>query len=160
MTIFSLLVLFAGIASLAMAVRQQQESARLAAAPVCAPGQQPESTPCKVDERVTVTDLHTDEAGRSGYVSRIVTVQTPGGSTQTMDSHDQDFGLWDRLRVNEQVTAELWEGNVVRLDDGAGHYLLAGDDPGTSYGAGVLLTALGVLMVGFFVRVFWRDRRL
>ena len=159
MTLFSLIVVFAGIASLAMGVQQQQQAARLAAAPVCPPGQQhPESTPCRLDERVTVIDRYSDEAGRSGYTSQVVQVQTPDGRSQTMYSHDQDFGLWDRLQVHEQVNAELWEGNVVRLDDGAGHYLLAGDDPGGSYGAGGLLTVLGVLMLGFFVRVLWRDR--
>jgi len=145
--------------SLAMGVRQQTDAARLAAAPVCAPGQQhPESTPCKLDEQVTVTDLSTEEAGRSGYVTQAVTVQTPDRSTQTVYSQDQDFGLWGRLHVNEQVNAELWEGTVVRLDDGAGHYLLAGDDLGGSYFAGVLLTALGVLMLVFFVRVLLRER--
>jgi hypothetical protein len=155
MLIFSLVVFVAGIISFAMAVTQQQEAAHVAAAPTCASGQR---AGCKLDERVIVTNLDSEEAARSGYVSQVVQVRTPDGTSQTVYSHDQDFGLWSRLHVNEQVNAELWDGNIFRLDDGTGHYLLAGDDPGGSYFTGVLLVVLGGLMVGFFVRVLWRQR--
>jgi hypothetical protein len=69
-----------------------------------------------------------------------------------MYGSDNDFGLWSRLHVNDQVNAELWEGNVVRLDDGAGHYMVVGDNQGTVLGAGVLLLVLGGLLLGLFVR--------
>lgn len=156
MTLFSLLVLFAGIASLAQGLEQKQRADRLAAAPACGPGQQ---TGCKSDERVTVVNFNSEEAGRSGYISQDVEVRTPDGSTQTVFSHDQDFGLWSRLQVNEYLNAELLDGNIVRLYDSAGHYLLAGDEPTGSYFTGVLFTALGGLMLGFFARVLWRDGR-
>lgn len=157
MALFSVLVVLAGIASLAQGVAQQQQAARLAAAPVCGPGQ---PAGCRLDERVTVLDFNSQEAGRSGYVSQSVEVRTPDGSIQTAYSHDQDFGLWSRLHVNEQLNAQLLDGNVVRLDDGAGHYLLAGDDPTGSYFAGVFLTALGGLMLVFFIRVVLRQMRM
>jgi len=148
-----LLLISGGLISVFQDVVQQQATSRLAAAPVCAPGQQhTESAGCKLEERVKVTDFYTEEAGRSGYVTQNVKVQAPDGTTYTMYSSDNDFGLWSRLHVNDQVNAELWEGNVVRLDDGAGHYMVAGDSQSTSLGAGVLLLVMGGLSLGLFVR--------
>lgn len=49
-------------------------------------------------------------------------VQTPNGATQSLavqPAHDGD--LYGRLRVNQQVNAQLWNGSIIELDDSAGH---------------------------------------
>lgn len=157
--IFALLFIIGGIEALALGVVRLQDANRLAAAPLCASGQQ---DGCRLDERVTIVDLNTDYSARNGPV-KTVKVRTPDDNTQIVYATDHDAGLWSRLQVSEAVNAELWNGFVIRLDDGAGHYLVADDSPAVT---SVLFPIIGILavigggvIIAFYVRRMRRPVR-
>ncbi len=155
--LFGLLLIIGGGEALVLGLVRQQDAARLAAAPLCAPAQQ---IGCRLDEPVTVVALATESAGRGGS-TRVVKVQTPDGSTQSVYANDHDAGLWSQLHTGEAMQAELWNGSVIRLDDGAGHYLIADDSPVVT---SVLFPIIGLLALGmggillFFCVRIWRQR--
>lgn len=147
--IFAALLLLGGGEALVVGLVRAQDAARLAAAPVCAAGQ---AADCRLDEQVTVLAVTLESAGRAGSV-HVVHVQTPDGHTQAVYASDHDAGLRDRLAAGTQVNAELWNGFVVRMDDGAGHYLLADDSPAVT---AILfpLIGLGAVAAGGFLLAF------
>jgi hypothetical protein len=156
----SLVIILGGVEFLVGGLVRQQEAASLAAAPVCASGQ---LVGCRLDERVTVVDKYTEEAGRSGDLRQIVKVQTPDGSTQIVYATDHDVGLWSRLYTSEELNAELWKGSIIRLDDGAGHYVLADDSPAVTAVLfpiiGAVATIAGGLLLAVVVQALLRQRR-
>ncbi len=121
--LFWLLTIVVGIVVLASGLVGRQEAASLAVAPVCVSGQ---VAGCRLDEQVTVVDLNTYSPAR-GPTTRFVEVQTPDGSTQNVQDHEGD--LFPLLYIDEELNAELWKGTVIKLDDGAGHNLIADDSP-------------------------------
>jgi hypothetical protein len=157
MLFFGLAFILGGTEALVLGLVRQQDAARLAAAPVCVAGQQ---SGCRLDEQVIVVSLTTESAGRAGTPTQIVNVQTPDGNTQSVYAGEHDVDLWSRLYVNEAVQAELWNGRVIRLDDGAGHYLLADDSPVVTAWLFPLVGLVGVSLGGLLLaRCVWLVRR-
>jgi hypothetical protein len=137
--VFLLLIILGGIDALVVGLTAQQEAAKLAVAPVCAYGQ---TTGCKLDEKVTVVDLYTNYPSRSAP-EYMVDVRVPDGSTQQVQAHDNN-DLFPLLRVSEKLNAELWNGSIIQMDDGAGHRLVAEDSPVVT---GSFLPVIGVLAI-------------
>jgi len=139
--VISLLFILGGIEVLALGVVRIQDAAQLSAAPVCTSSQQ---TGCRLDEQVVVVDRYKESQSARGPLEQIVKVRTPDDNTYTVPASDHDSGLWSQLQIGEKVKAELWEGSVIRLDDDAGHYILADDSPVVT---SVLFPIIGVLAV-------------
>ncbi len=156
--IFSVLILLGGIEFLILGFLRIQDAASLSAAPVCAFAQQ---TGCKLSEQVVVVDRYIERTARTA--DQVVKVRTPDDNTQIVYSNDHDEGLWSRLQIGDKVKAELWNGSVIRLDDGAGHYIVADDSPEVTSILFPILGAVAVVGGGallfFSVRVVRRQRK-
>lgn len=123
LVLFWVLTIVGGVVLLIAGLEGKQEASRLAAAPICTAGR---AGGCRLEERVTVIDLNTYYPAR-GPSTRFVKVQRPEGGIQNIQDHDGD--LFPLLYVTEALNAELWKGAVIKLDDGAGHFLIADDSP-------------------------------
>jgi hypothetical protein len=81
----------------------------------------------------------------------MVDVRVPDGSTQQVQAHDNN-DLYPLLHASERLNAELWNGSIIQMDDGAGHQLVAEDSPVVT---GSFLPVFGVLAtVGGAVLLF------